>query len=119
MELITAAVEQVEKTWSEFNDLLSEKIAAGNEELEGDAVKFEREKDKITSEASIIKTKLNGSGRTLSGFPRVEFNTSTKPSLIFDSDFDKINRSSSLSTSNKWRVILMSAIKNHQSLAFV
>ena len=50
-ELIAAAVEQVEKTWSEFNDLLSEKIAAGNEELEGDAVKFEREKDKITSEA--------------------------------------------------------------------
>ena len=50
-ELIPAAVEQVEKTWSEFNDLLSEKIAAGNEELEGDAVKFEREKDKITSEA--------------------------------------------------------------------
>ena len=50
-ELIPAAVEQVERTWSEFNDLLSEKIAAGNEELEGDAVKFEREKDKITSEA--------------------------------------------------------------------
>ena len=58
-ELIPAAVEQVEKTWSEFNDLLSEKIAAGNEELEGDAVKFVREKDKITSEArKMIKPNL-------------------------------------------------------------
>ena len=60
-ELIPAAVEQVEKTWSEFNDLLSETIAAGNEELEGDAVKFEREKDKITSEArKMIKPEATG-----------------------------------------------------------
>ena len=45
-ELIAAAIEQVEKTWNEFDDLMNEKIAAGNEELEEDGVKFEREKDK-------------------------------------------------------------------------
>ena len=50
-ELIAAAIEQVEKTWSEFDDLMNEKIAAGNEEFEEDGVKFEREKDKIISEA--------------------------------------------------------------------
>ena len=59
--MIAAAIEQVEKTWSEFDDLMNEKIAAGNEEFEEDGVKFEREKDKIISEArKMTKPNIGG-----------------------------------------------------------
>ena len=55
IDSIPATVEQVEKTWSEFDEISTAKISAGNsendEELESEAVKYEREKDDIISEA--------------------------------------------------------------------
>ena len=55
IDSIPATVEQVEKTWSEFDEISTAKISTENsetdEELESKAVKYEREKDDIISEA--------------------------------------------------------------------
>ena len=52
--LIESAVEQVEKTWTEFDNQFSLKISNGNSDDSQEVqkhVKYEREKDKMISEA--------------------------------------------------------------------
>ena len=62
--LIAAAVEQVEKTWTEFDNQFSLKISPGNSEDSQEVqkhVKYEREKDRMISEA---RNMIGPNGRT-------------------------------------------------------
>ena len=63
-ELIPAAVEQVEKTWTEFDNQFSLKISEGNSEDSQEVqkhVKSKREKDEMISEA---RNMIGPNGRT-------------------------------------------------------